>query len=317
MQNLSKECRGGEKRLLGVVILNFNGSDDTIACIECFPEKKRGIRLFVVDNASTDDSYERLSRSESLAKRSYCELVQSGGNLGYAGGNNVGIRRAIACGCTHICVLNNDTELDSEELDKLADYLDSDEKCAFVGPVLLENDGTGRTVQSAGARINLWTGDVSVRFQGVSRETLSGAFSCDYIGGACIMFRSRDINALGLIPECYFLFFEETEWCLRAGSADRAVVCCADAAIVHKGSASVNKIGGLSGYLLARNTMRFEARNATVLQYLVCLAYNCCFFAAKSLLHRDGSIKRVGYLFDGMRNIVREPYRGMVRICEE
>ncbi len=94
-------------------------------------------------------------------------------------------------------------------------------------------------------------------------------------------------------------------------------MCCADAAIVHKGSASVNKIGGLSGYLLTRNTMRFEARNATVLQYLVCLAYNCCFFAAKSLLRRDGSIKRIGYLFDGMRNIVREPYRGMVRICEE
>ncbi len=196
MQNLCEECRGGEKRLLGVVILKFNASDDTIACIECFPEKKRGIRLFVVDNASTDDSYERLSRSEPLAKRSYCELVQSGGNLGYAGGNNVGIRRAIACGCTHICVLNNDTELDSEELDKLADYLDSDEKCAFVGPVLLENDGTWHTVQSAGARINLWTGDVSVRFHGVSRETLSGAFFMR-LHRWCLHYVSvSDINAL-------------------------------------------------------------------------------------------------------------------------
>ena len=308
---------GARERLLGFVILNFNGADDTIACVECFPADVRGIKLFIVDNASTDDSYERLKRSEALAARSYCELIQSCGNLGYAGGNNVGIRRALACGCTHICALNNDTIVDPAELGKLADYLDSDKACAFVGPVLLENDGTGRTVQSAGASIDLWTGDVSVRSDGAARETLSGSFPCDYVGGACIMFRAADVDALGLIPECYFLFFEETEWCLRAQRAGRKVVCCADAAIVHKGSASIHKIGGLSGYLLTRNTMRFEARNATKLQYLACFVYNAFYFAARSIVRRDGSAKRIGFLIDGMCDVVREPYRGMVRICGE
>lgn len=315
--NLDTGRARGEERLLGFVILNFNGADDTIACVECFSVDARGIKLFIVDNASTDDSYERLERSDVLTARSYCELIQSGGNLGYAGGNNIGIRRALACGCTHICALNNDTVVDSAELDKLADYLDSDEVCAFVGPVLLENDGTGRTVQSAGASIDLWTGDVSVRSGGAARETLSGSFPCDYVGGACIMFRACDVNELGLIPECYFLFFEETEWCLRAQRAGRTVVCCADVSIVHKGSASIHKIGGLSGYLLTRNTMRFEARNASKLQYLACFAYNALYFAAKSLVRRDGSIKRIGFLIDGMRDVVREPYRGMVRICGE
>lgn len=308
---------GGGERLLGFVILNFNGADDTLDCVECFPVAVRDIRLFVVDNASTDGSFERLERSETLAARDYCELIQSGGNFGYAGGNNVGIRRALACGCTHICVLNNDTVIDPAELVKLADYLDSDKACAFVGPVLLENDGTGSTVQSAGASINLWTGDVSVRSGGAPREALSGAFACDYIGGACIMFRAYDVEKLGHIPECYFLFFEETEWCLRAKRAGRTVVCCADASIVHKGSASVHKIGGLSGYLLTRNTMRFEARNASKLQYLVCFVYNALYFATKSLVRRDGSIKRIGFLIDGMRDVIREPYRGMVRVCRE
>ena len=308
--------RGGE-RTLGVVILNFNGADDTIACVECFPSEARGIRLLVVDNASSDDSYERLQKSDAISNRKYCELLQSGGNLGYAGGNNVGIKRAIALGCTHICVLNNDTSLDMSELEKLADYLDSNSNCAFVGPVLVENDGTGNTVQSAGATINLWTGDVSVRFGGTSRKALSGSFPCDYIGGACIMFRSSDVESLGLIPECYFLFFEETEWCLRAERSGRSVICCADAAIVHKGSASIHKIGGLSGYLLTRNTMRFEARNATKLQYLACFVYNALYFAAKSLVRHDGSAKRICFLIDGMRDVVREPYRGMVRICGE
>ena len=305
------------ERLLGIVILNFNGADDTTACIECFPVDARGIKLFVVDNASTDDSFERLKHGEALCDRGYCELIQSGGNLGYAGGNNVGIRRALACGCTHICVLNNDTSFDPAELNKLADYLDGNEKCAFVGPVLLENDATRCTVQSAGASINLWTGDVSVCSGGAARKSLSGSFSCDYIGGACIMFRSCDIDALGLIPECYFLFFEETEWCLRAGRMGRTVVCCTEAAIVHKGSASIHKIGGLSGYLLTRNTMRFEARNASRLQYLTCFVYNALYFAAKSFVRHDGSVKRIGFLIDGMRDVVREPYRGMVRICRE
>ena len=268
-----------------------------------------------MDNASSDDSFERLKRSGALKLRDYCELVQSGSNLGYAGGNNVGIKRALEYGCTHICVLNNDTVVELSELHKLADYLDADTSCAFVGPVLVENNGVGQTVQSAGASINLWTGDVSVCSGGAPRGSLSGSFPCDYIGGACIMFRAGDVDELGLIPECYFLFFEETEWCLRAQRMGRTVVCCADAAIVHKGSASIGKIGGLSAYLLARNTMRFELRNASKVQAAVCLAYNAVFYCAKSLLRRDGSIKRVGYMFDGVRDVVREPYRGMVKLC--
>lgn len=307
---------GGEERLLGFVILNFNGADDTIDCVECFPVAVRDIRLFVVDNASTDGSFERLERSEALAARDYCELIQSGGNFGYAGGNNIGIRRALACGCTHVCVLNNDTVIDPAELVKLADYLDSDKDCAFVGPVLLENDGTGSTVQSAGASINLWTGDVSVRSGGAARESLAGNFPCDYIGGACIMFRACDVPMLGFIPECYFLFFEETEWCLRAERAGRTVVCCADASIVHKGSASIGKIGGLSAYLLARNTMRFELRNASKLQAVACFFYNATNYCAKSVVRRDGSIKRIDYMLDGVRDVVRDPYRSVVKLCE-
>lgn len=309
------DLAGSGERLLGFVILNFNAADDTLSCVECFPVAARGIKLFVIDNASTDGSFERLERSETLGARDYCELIQSGGNFGYAGGNNVGIRRALACDCTHVCVLNNDTIVDPVELAKLADYLDSDKDCAFVGPVLLESDSTGRTVQSAGASINLWTGDVSVRSGGVPRETLSGAFDCDYIGGACIMLRACDVEKLGLIPECYFLFFEETEWCLRAKRMGRRVVCCADASIVHKGSASIHKVGGLSGYLLTRNTMRFESRNASKLQCFICFVYNALYFVAKSFVRHDGSAKRICFLIDGIRDVVREPYRGMVRIC--
>lgn len=308
---------GGGERLLGFVILNFNGADDTLACLECFPVAAHGIMLFIVDNASTDDSFERLQCSDALVARDYCELIQSGENLGYAGGNNLGIRRALDRGCTHICVLNNDTAICLTELSKLADYLDADSTCAFVGPVILENDGTGQTVQSAGASINLWTGNVSARSGGADRKSLSGSFPCDYIGGACIMFRADDLTELGVIPECYFLFFEETEWCFRAQRKGRTVVCCADAAIVHKGSASIHKIGGLSNYLLTRNTMRFELRNASKVQAAVCLAYNAAYYCAKSLFRHDGSIKRVGYMLDGVRNVVREPFRGMVKLCRE
>lgn len=314
--NQDSGCSGGTERLLGIVILNYNGFDDTVACVECFPADAHGVRVFVVDNASSDDSFERLERNRALRLRDYCELIQSGSNLGYAGGNNIGIRRALECGCTHICVLNNDTVVELSEVYKLADYLDADTSCAFVGPVLVENNGAGQTVQSAGASINLWTGDVSVRSSGVARGSLKGSFPCDYIGGACIMFRADDVTELGLIPECYFLFFEETEWCLRAQHMGRTVVCCADAAIVHKGSSSIGKIEGLSAYLLARNTMRFELRNASKVQAAVCLAYNAAYYCAKSLLRHDGSIKRVGYMLDGVHDVVREPYKSVVKLCE-
>ena len=130
------------------------------------------------------------------------------------------------------------------------------------------------------------------------------------------MFRSADLGVLGLMPECYFLFFEETEWCLRARRMGRKTVCLADAAIVHKGSASIGKIGGLSGYLLARNIMRFELRNASKVQAFSCFIYNAAYYCAKSLARHDGSVKRVGYMLDGVRNVVRDPYRSAVRLCE-
>ena len=73
---LEQDCGLAEsgERLLGFVILNFNGADDTLSCVECFPVAARGIKLFVIDNASTDGSFERLERSETLAARTCLRL---------------------------------------------------------------------------------------------------------------------------------------------------------------------------------------------------------------------------------------------------
>ena len=253
-----------------IIILNYNGAEDTLACVESIKTVGFPADVIVVDNASVDDSYSVLKTQlpENVV------LLSSDVNLGYAGGNNIGIRYALGKGYPYICVLNNDTVATEDFISPCLDKLEENPDIAFIGPTIVNySDGL---VQSTGGNININRAYVDCKNVGIVYTSEPEMIQSDYIGGACMVFRREIAEQLGVIPENYFLFFEETEWCYRAVKAGYRNICLNTVKLRHKGSASIAKIGGLNEYLMTRNKIAFLRRNHPVKAVAFCIYLALC-----------------------------------------
>lgn len=253
--------------LVYVIILNYNGFDDTKNCIESVKKSSYPrIKIVVVDNASSDDSAVKLRESFSD-----CIVLQTESNLGYAGGNNVGIKYALEQGADYICILNNDTLIAENTIEILMNKIISTRNC-IVGPATLF--WNKEIVHSAGVDINFWKGTSKIHYYGEDVSTISNIeVVCDYLEGTCLLFSTKDFEKIGLLPEIYFMYFEETEWCYRAKQNGIRIVCITNAKLWHKGSASTNKISGMKQKLEDRNRIVFVQRNASNIQKIIFYIY--------------------------------------------
>lgn len=278
-----------------IIILNYNNPGDTIACVEEAEKISYGnFKIVIVDNKSTDNS-------EAILKEKFPHhtFFQTGANLGYAGGNNIGMKYAKDQGADYICVLNNDVITNPDFLQKLLDYLEANPKVGVVGPRVCEYDEP-HIVQSTGAMIDFHTGRVNIINNGVNEDQLKGKIiPCDYVGGACLLFNSNILEKVGYFPEDYFLFYEETEWCLEIKKKGFEVICYCDAKVVHKGSASINQISGLSEYFMYRNVVIFMKRNAKLNQRLVFYSYSMLYAIYRGLIKKEG-LKFINYFYHGL-----------------
>lgn len=252
-----------------VVILNFNSFEDTKECIESLEAiEYKNYEIVVVDNCSKDDSYSRLK--EEFSKYT---IIKSESNMGYAKGNNYGIKHALSKDAEYICVLNNDVSVEKDFLTKVICEMEKDNTIGIAGPCIC-NYKDKDTVQAMGANINLYTGLTQGRYKGQKySEVKNENIYVAYLGGACFVARREVFNKIGLIPENYFLFFEETEFCLKASRANFKLICVYESKIYHKGSSTISKYSGLSYYFLNRNRVVFIRRNANLIQKLVFSIY--------------------------------------------
>lgn len=289
---------------LGIVILNYNGSTDTIECIKSIKEVNHESKIIVVDNYSQSDDYNNLLNNLS----SDIFVLRTEKNLGYAGGNNVGIQKALELQCEYICVLNNDTIVSEDIFTPCIAKLDEDHDLAFVGPVILDYK-TG-LVQSAGSSVNPTNGIVKNFNYNKKIQDLDEQIYCDYVSGACIFCRKDIIEHEGLIPESYFLFFEETEWCFRAKRNGYKNLCLGNIAIYHKGSVSINKVSGLQTYLMFRNTIAFMRRNTEhkALSYMI-FKYRCIRDSLKYIVrHEQRYLDYINAYKDGWYKRINKKY---------
>jgi GT2 family glycosyltransferase len=283
---------------VALVILNYNNYPDTVECIDGILGTDF-LDIVLVDNMSPDGSGDKLR--ERYEGRGNVIYIQSGENRGYAAGNNVGIRYVLDwLDDEYICVLNNDTLPQAGMFKELTDCLDSHPECVIVGPVVLDNK-PGSIIQSAGADIHFIDGSVPARHGGETYVPSGKVDSCTYISGACMMFRSSDIELIGFIPECYFLFFEETEWCLRAIRHGHAVCCAWSCTIVHKGSATIKNTRGLGTYLSVRNRALFARRNESTPQLLLFRIYQYLDVQRRRLIKHQDCLWEVSALRDGYK----------------
>ena len=185
------------------VILSYNNFDDTKECIDSSINNIKNISntILIVDNGSVDNSFEKL---EELYKEK-CVYIKNNKNLGYAGGNNIGIRYAIDHGADYVCILNNDTVVPMNFLNPCIEYLEKNDNVAFVGPVIV--DYYSGLVQSTGGNIKYNKGEIITINNNVKLNHIQKNVHCDYVGGACMVFKTEIIQKLGYLPENYFFFF--------------------------------------------------------------------------------------------------------------
>lgn len=257
------------EKSVAVIVLNYKNKDETVSCVKYLKASiYRNYTIFVVDNNSRDGSFEFLKE-----RLSDCKVYETGDNNGYAAGNNYAIRIALNNKYDYICIINNDALVEKNTLKILVDYLNCHKQVGIVGPVICNFPETG-IVQSTGFNVILQKGRTPSINEGARAEDVVSVEDCDALCGACMLIRREVFEKIGLLPEQYFLFYEETDWCLHAKKQGFLVHSIPTAKVYHKGSASVNKIKGLKLYYMSRNSVLFVRRNGSWADYLIFLCYS-------------------------------------------
>jgi GT2 family glycosyltransferase len=279
-----------------IIILNFNSYQDTIECIKSLEAiSYSNYEIVIVDNNSRDNSVEEISKNCPKYR-----LLLSKENLGYANGNNIGIKYALEQGADYICILNNDVIVEGNFLQPIIEMFDKDNTIGMVGPCICEYSDRN-VVQAMGAYINLYRGLAMGQHEGQEYDKINKRFiDVDYLGGACFIVKSEVIRTIGVIPENYFLFYEETEFCLRARKSGYKLVCISDSRVYHKRSATISKYNGLSYYFLNRNRIIFMRRNANLIQKIIFTPYIIIEGIGRILLRRE-PIKLFKCYMEGLR----------------
>jgi len=259
-----------------VVILNWNGLADTLACLESLAAcdvAGAKLQLLVIDNASASNP------SEAITTRfPAVEVVCSSRNLGFAGGCNLGIERALQAGADYVLLLNNDTVVAPDFLAQLLAYAQQNPRAGIVAPLICEADRP-EYVQSRGGRVLLALGQAYHCDSGQLRSHVSAIpSSVGYASGCCMLIPAHMLRATGGFAELFFAYFEDVDLSLRVQRLGYETVCVPTSVIWHKESASTRRglsegtTSALKHYLLMRNRIATVRRNGRWWEQL-------CFFA--------------------------------------
>jgi GT2 family glycosyltransferase len=237
---------------VGVVILNWRHSDDTIRCVESLLESDYPDLLpVIVDNDSGDGSEARLRAAFPALP-----LVQTGANLGYAGGNNRGIERVLAEGAEYVLVLNNDTRVERDCIARLVGTLEADRTIGQVGPKVI--DAERGTIGAVGGEVRWAVAEPrQIGHPEVDRGQYSRIENVDYVPGTAVLVRGAAIRQVGLLPEEYFLYFEDVVWSLRFRRHGWRTVADPGAVVHHWESTSTGPDSPLKRYYMVRNNLYF------------------------------------------------------------
>jgi GT2 family glycosyltransferase len=220
--------------LVGIVILNWNKGPVTLSCTRAVQEQKyRAFRLYVVDNGSTDNSIEMLD----AVARDFPDIVRINNpmNLGYAGGNNVGIKRALSDGADYVWVLNNDARPTPDTLERLVRRAEENDRAGMLGPVLIRPEEDGGNVECAGVRFWLDRADYEV----TTDPTIAKAWQEQTpaqiaVWGTAPLLRRGMLQKVGLFDERLFAYFEDLDLSLRVSKAGYYSETVFEAVVYHR-----------------------------------------------------------------------------------
>lgn len=249
-----------------IVVLNYNGADDTLMCLASLSVMRgEDFRTLVVDNGSTDDSL-RVLEGWKETHALDMEIIAVPANLGYAAGNNVGIRRALADEtCRYVWLLNNDTLVDPGALDGLLACMRHHPQAGIVGSKLLDFEPPHRH-QGMGGLVNRWFATTSHIGEGeLDRGQYDHFPAPDYIGGASCLIPRSCLEVAGMLPEEYFLYMEDVDYSYRVRGCGFRLVLAPESLVYHKQGAGSGTNKQHKSYqadtLGVRNRVRFARQH--------------------------------------------------------
>jgi len=239
---------------LCVIVLHYMGLADTLACLDAL-DASRGAAfdILVVDNASGDGSPDAIRAAHPNAR-----VLSTDDNLGYAGGNNAGIRAALANGAEALFLINNDACVEPDCVARLARALNERPAVGMVGPMVYTFDA-GRVISSAGGAIHWRIADASNVGAGETDDGQYPARSVDFVNGCGLMITRAAIERAGLLDERYFMYWEETDWCTRVRRAGFDVRFEPSAMMRHRAPIRSDALSRATLYYMTRNRLRFFA----------------------------------------------------------
>jgi len=235
---------------LAVIILNWNKSACTMKCLESVISWG-AIKptIYVVDNASIGDGIIDIE-----LRFPYVKIIKSSVNLGFAGGNNLAIRKAVEDGMSHILLLNNDAAIDEDDVLEMLDLMSYRPEIAVIGPRLHE----GIAVYAGGRDPGYYR---DTRIQWLSRMGTSGAETAGYVPGAVFLVCAAAIKKVGLLDEQYFFSGEIADLCMRIHEAGMDCAIDMGAEAVHGECSSSPLRDTLYLYYNLRNRFLFVKKH--------------------------------------------------------
>ncbi len=258
---------------IGIVILNYNGIKDTLECLESLNKIKHN--GFLITTYVVDYSHDKLEADKIKYAYPECLVIKKSGNLGFAGGNNVGIFQALEEGADYILLLNNDTMVHTDFLTGLFEFLESKPSVAAVSPKIYFAKGfefhkdrykpqeLGNVIWYMGGQIdwaNMYGSHPNVN--DVDKGQFKKVQETDFVTGCCMLISKKALEKVGLLNERLFLYWEDVDWSLRAKRIGYKVYVDPKAYIWHKNAGSSGSGSSLHDYFTNRNRLWMGIRYA-------------------------------------------------------
>jgi GT2 family glycosyltransferase len=243
---------------VAVIILNWNGKKDTLECLASVKKiNYPNYEIVLVDNGSVDDSVDAISKQYPDMT-----LLQTGENLGYAGGNNVGISWALDHEADYILLLNNDTIVSTDLLSAFINAANLLPSGSILGAKIYYYDNPDMLWFAGGCWQAEKNGFEHIGYGQLDSIEFSNTAQVDYITGCALFADAATFQDVGLLDEDFFLTYEETDWCYRAKTKGHKCIVVPEAKLWHKVSSS---FGGsdspLVNYFMVRNKLLWAKKH--------------------------------------------------------
>ena len=281
---------------VSIITINYNGLKDTCELIETIPPNDN-LEVIVVDNASHNQEADSISQ-----KFPHVKVIKSDKNLGFAGGNNLGIKAALG---KYLFLINNDTIFKEFNIQSLIHRAESSAKIGVVCPKIRfawnpqPFQFTGYTELS-----KITIRNRAIGFGEEDHGQYDTAHSTPYAHGAAMLIKREAIEKVGLMPECYFLYYEELDWSMMFTRAGYQIWYEPQCTIYHKESQATGQNSPLRTYYITRNRLLLVKRNWKGISKYLSYCYLIGLVAPRDILKftLQGRMDLAEAVFKGVRH---------------